>query len=376
MQNNDRDELEKDALGTVEVETQESETQESEIEETEEQETEEQEPETEAFEEEPTQQSETSTGRPTPRRRLVGVEDKKVETKRIIIFLVVTFGLCWLVELFIIRPMYMSGDTDVVTQAVSMIGSMMFAPAFGAIVARLMTQEGLLHSGFQFNFSQHKFCFLFGWFGPTVLIFLGAALYFVIFQDNFDPGMSVFVNAYDGTKEDAIQIVAAFKTDLLVKVFTAPVLNIINSFGEQWGFQAYLLPKLYRKLGTVKAILLTGLASGLWYAPLVLLGYFYGNDYAGFPITGIAAMCVFGMVTGIIYSSLSLITGSIFPAVFAHSALNVMMSQAGYFCFDGGNHFVGPQPTGVISGIPFIIAAVLFMMYMIKNPAKPSSEQA
>ena len=142
----------------------------------------------------------------------------------------------------------------------------------------------------------------------------------------------------------------------------------------EWGFRAYLLPKLYRKFGAVPAVLLSGFASGLWYAPLVTIGYYYGDGNVGFPVVNIIAMCIFGMVTGIIYSFLSLQTGSIFPAVFAHSAVNVLMSQAMLFTHDGGNFFVGPSPTGILSGLPFIIVAVLCFVYIYKNPI-PSSEE-
>lgn len=310
-----------------------------------------------------------------PKSKLVGVDDPKVETKRIVIFLVVAFGICWLMEFTALLPMYGSGDADLTAQAVEMIDSLMFAPAMGAIVARLLTSEGLAHSGFQFNVSQHKFCFGFGWFGMTALTFLGAILYFVIFRDNFDPNMTEFVESSiaNGSTMDAVNIVAAFKTNLFMNVFTAPLLDVIRCFGMEWGFRAYLLPKLYRKLGTIPAMLISGLACGLWYAPLVSIGYFYGEGYYGFPIAGILAMCVFGLVTGCIYSFLALRSGSVFPSILASSALNVMMSQAALFTKDGGNFFIGPAPTGILAGIPFIIMAIICVIYLYKNPVKPST---
>lgn len=308
--------------------------------------------------------------------KLVGVDNAQTESRRIIIFLIVTFVLAWFVEFGAIIPMYHSEETEHVQNAVSMISSMMFAPAFGALLARLLTKEGLVHSGFQFNFSQFKFHFLFGWFGMTVLTFIGALIYFLIYRSNYDPNMTGFVANYVGEETDAVQVIAAYKTDLLIKIFTAPVLDIVNSFGEEWGWRAYLLPKLYRKFGTIKAVLISGFLSGLWYAPLVSIGFFYGTDYPGEPIMGILAMCIYGTVTGIIYAALALRTGSIFPSVFAHSCMSVMMSQASNFTFDGGNYFVGPAPTGIIAGIPILVAAVIFMRDLIKNPVKSSAETA
>lgn len=313
---------------------------------------------------------------PSRRRPLVGVEDKKVETKRIILFLLICFGVSWLIELVAITPLYKSDDVEMVKEALEMISQVLMTPAIAALIVRTITREGLVKSGFQFNFSEHKFLFLFGWFGTTILTFLGAVLYFIIFKDNFDPNMTNFVAAQAaaaGKEIDAVNTVAAYKTDLLISVFTAAVLDIVNAFGEEWGFRAYLLPKLFRKVGAVPAMILSGLASGLWYAPLVALGYYYGDGYGAFPIPGILAMCVFGMFTGIIYSFLCLRTGSICPSVFAHSALSVMMSKAALFTFDGGNYFVGPSPTGIVAGIPIIITAIICIVYMIKHPITPST---
>ena len=318
---------------------------------------------------------------PSKKRELVGVTDKKVETKRILYFLALCFGVTWISEIFAVIPMYQSGEVELVKEAVDMISQMMLTPALAALIVRLVTREGLVKSGFQFNFFAYKFLFLFGWFGTTILTIVGAALYFLIFQNNFDPNMTNFIASYNqgaanaGTQIDAVNIVAAYKTDLLIKFFTAAVLDSINSFGEEWGFRAYLFPKLYRKFGAIPAALLSGFASGLWYAPLVAVGYYYGTENVGFPVVNIIAMCIFGMVTGVIYSFLSLRTGSIFPAVFAHSAVNVLMPQATLFTDDGGNFFVGPSPTGILSGLPFIIVAVLCLVHMYKNPIQPSEER-
>lgn len=321
-------------------------------------------------------------GREIPKRReLIGVTDKKVETKRLVYFLALCFGITWISEIFAIIPMYRSGEVELVTEAAKMISQMMLTPALAALVVRLMTREGLVKSGFQFNFFEHRFLFLFGWFGTTILTVLGAAIYFLIFRDNFDPNMTNFIATYSqgaenaGTQIDAVNIVAAYKTDLLIKFFTAAVLDCINSFGVEWGFRAYLLPKLYRKFGVIPAVLLSGFASGLWYAPLVAVGLYYGEGNVGFPVVNIIAMCIFGMVTGVIYSFLSLRTGSIFPAVFAHSAINILMSQAVLFTHDGGNFFVGPSPTGILSGFPFIIVAALCLVHLYKNPIQPSEEK-
>ena len=75
------------------------------------------------------------------KRKVVGVEDPKIETKRLTIFLIAVFGIAWIAELGVIKPMYQSGDVDTVKEAVNMISSMMFAPAFASLIARVMTRK-------------------------------------------------------------------------------------------------------------------------------------------------------------------------------------------------------------------------------------------
>lgn len=306
---------------------------------------------------------------------------KKLGTKRLVMFLAICFGVAWVVEIFGVIPMYRSGDLDTVKEAAEMISQIMLTPALAALVTRLFTREGLVKSGLQFNFLEQRFLFLFGWFGMSVLTFLGAVIYFAVFRDNFDPNMTNFVASYSesaanaGTQITPVEIVAGVKADLLIKVFTAAVLDVINAFGEEWGFRAYLLPKFFRKVGTIPSMIISGFLSGLWYAPLVAIGYYYGEGNTGFPVVNIVAMCLFGTVTGIIYAFLTLRTGSIFPAVFAHSTLNVMMGQAAQFTFDGGNFFIGPAPTGILAAIPLILTAAICLIHIHKHPIQASEEE-
>jgi membrane protease YdiL (CAAX protease family) len=307
--------------------------------------------------------------------------DKEIETKRLIIFIVLCFGVAWFIEIFGIKPYYNSDDAELASRASELMSQVMLTPALAALVTRFITKEYLVKSGLQLNITEHKLLFGFGWFGTTILTAIGAVIYFVIFKSNFDPDMTNFVAAYSeaaastGTTIDPVDVVASYKTDLVTKLFTAALLDFLNAFGEEWGFRAYLLPKLFRKIGTIPSIIVSGIISGLWYTPLVLIGYYYGTGNAGYPVINIIATCIFSCVTGIIYSYLTLRTGSVFPAAFAHSAVNVMMSQASLFTFDGGDYFIGPSPTGIIGGLPFIIVALICLYDVYKNPVQTTKNE-
>ena len=69
---------------------------------------------------------------------------------------------------------------------------------------------------------------------------------------------------------------------------------------------------------------------------------------------------------GIFLSYVTLKTDSCIPAILGHGAINSIAGLGMYFTADGGNPFVGPAPTGIIGGIPFIITAIIILIFYYK----------
>ena len=67
--------------------------------------------------------------------------EQKYNTKQIIIYLLITFGLTYSIEIFLIRPMVGSTDIAQAYFAQIMVAAVMFLPAVGALVTRLATKE-------------------------------------------------------------------------------------------------------------------------------------------------------------------------------------------------------------------------------------------
>lgn len=95
------------------------------------------------------------------------------------------------------------------------------------------------------------------------------------------------------------------------------VISLPFALGEELGWRGWLLPSLL-PLGTWPALLLTGFIWGLWHSPIILLGYNYGLTH----LSGVLLMTVACMLLGILLGWLRLRTGSIWPAVVAHSTFN------------------------------------------------------
>lgn len=302
------------------------------------------------------------------------MQTEKQDLKRILIYILVTFGLTWAYCLLVVYPLAngesLSGVPALATQL--LVAAAMFFPAIGVLLTRLITKEGFRNAWLKPNLKGNIKYYLLIWFGPGILTLLGAGLYFLVFPKNLDLTFSYFVATLESTgapmEELPIPIGLLMLVQCMQALFLAPALNFVTCFGEEWGWRGYLLPKMSKQFSTVPTLLITGIIWGLWHAPLTVIGHNYGLGYWGFPFTGIAMMCLFCIVMGVILSYVTLKAKSCIPAILGHGAINGIAAIGIYFTHDGGNPFVGPAPTGIIGMIPFLIVAV-FMVIGLKKKA-------
>ena len=295
------------------------------------------------------------------------------DLKRILIFLVITFGLTWGYCLLVIYPLTDGATHNSVPTVEQQLltAAAMFIPALGVALTRLITREGFSDHWLKPHFKGNLQTYLLAWFGPVVLTLLGTGLYFLLFPDQFDPTLGYMQQVMEASGITADDI--PMPLDIMMPVtavqaiFLAPVLNFVTCFGEEWGWRGYLLPKMSKLLPTVPMLLVTGLIWGLWHAPLTIIGHNYGLDYPGFPFAGIAMMCLFCTVMGVFMAWITLKTRSCIPAIIAHGAVNGFAGIGLYYTPDGGNPFVGPAPTGIIGMMAFLIVAFFLAIQMKKD---------
>ena len=140
----------------------------------------------------------------------------------------------------------------------------------------------------------------------------------------------------------------------------SPLLNTIPTFGEEFGWRGYLLPKLM-PIGERKAVLLVGLIWGVWHWPVILMGHNYGLDYFGAPFLGPLAMVWFTLSLSVIFGWLTAKSGSVWPAVIAHGAVNGLAGIGILFVCLNPDPLLGPTPAGVIGGLGLTLCAVLLL---------------
>lgn len=296
-----------------------------------------------------------------------------LETKRIFIYLAVTFlltyGYCFAIIYPLANGENLLGIPAAATQFLVAAG--MFFPAIGVLLTRLITKEGFKNCWLRPNFKGNIKTYLLAYFGPGILTVLGILLYFVIYKENFDPNCSYLMATLEAAGTTADQLPVPLHVLLIIQgieaLFIGPILNFFTCFGEEWGWRGYLLPKMSEKFSLIPMLLINGVIWGLWHAPLTAIGHNYGMGYSGFPFTGILMMCLFCTVLGVFFSYISLKTKSCIPAVLGHGAVNSFSAIGIYFTKDGGNPFIGPAPTGIIGMIPFIIVGILMILHLKKK---------
>lgn len=289
---------------------------------------------------------------------------KKETCKRIVLFLIITFVLTYFIEFLFVLPFARSTEMADALQATVVSAISMMFPAIGVLITRIITKEGFKDHKLIFSLKSVKLKYYFmAWLLPSVLIVLGALIYFLVFPNEFDWNMTYYLGnvTKSGTNVTAEALRSTMISQLITGVILGPVMNCIPCFGEEWGWRGYLLPKLMEVLPCFAAIIIDGVIWGLWHLPLIIGGKNYGFDYPGYPYAGIEMMVVFCIVLGIIFSYMTIKTGSCIPSIIGHGALNAVASVGIVFTVDGGRMLLGPSITGILSMVPAIITAVILL---------------
>ena len=132
-------------------------------------------------------------------------------------------------------------------------------------------------------------------------------------------------------------------------------------FGSTFGpvVLAALFWKRSNRSGVLAGMVAGGVIWGLWHLPLTVSGHNYGTDYLGWPVLGVVAMMIFCTSAGACLYWLSLRCKSILPSALAHGAINAIAAVGNYWLpSDGANFLYGPNPAGLVAGLPLLVLAV------------------
>lgn len=255
---------------------------------------------------------------------------QRVPWAAVITFVVLAFGLAWLVAL----PLWSMVRIGPVFQAKFQLHAtlMMFTPAIAALIVmfvfrvpksdrmRFLGLWPLRPSGRVLGMSAAMLVV------PALLVaaslFLASALGWVHLDLQNFSGFQQTINAQLATLGQAPSDGLPIQTIALLQILSIPLVGIINvltlaTLGEELAWRGWLLPAL-RPLGVWPALIVSGAIWGAWHAPVILLGYNFNRT----DIWGVLLMMGGCVMWGILFGWLRLRTGSLWPAVIAHGVFN------------------------------------------------------
>lgn len=236
------------------------------------------------------------------------MNDKKLAVKRILLFVLFSYGLYWifagLCDLFGIF------QDDAGFQLVTFFA--MFTPAIGSLLTRLVTKEGMANSMLRLNLKGNGKYYILAIAVPLIYTAIEAVLNAAVLGSKFDPNA-----AFELAGVSAVGYTAAVFFNIAMSIALFPVF-----LGEELGWRGYLFPKLKTVMNRPAAYIVCGIIWGVWHTPAIIDGLNFGKDYMGYPYIGVLLMCLFCIGTGIIFTWLTEKTNSVYPAAFAHAVNN------------------------------------------------------
>lgn len=300
-------------------------------------------------------------------RRIRADRPQRVPWAPVAVFVAVACGLAWLVAL----PLWLSGGAEGEGFA-ALLGLlapvMMFTPALATVVVVFLMRtprgERLRFLGiWPLRPAKRVVWFtVAAVFAPVFLVVLSLGVAALLGWVTLDlVNFSGFAETLAASLPEAAQsMLPPIGTLVIIQLASIPLGALINSFlafGEEIGWRGWLVPAL-RPLGTWPALILSGVIWGIWHSPLILLGYNFGlTDWRG-----VALMTVGCVAWGVLLGWSRLRSGSVWPAVFGHGALNAAAGIVGLFAAAGSE--IDPAlvlPLGV-SGWIAIAATVIVLV--------------
>ena len=175
----------------------------------------------------------------------------------------------------------------------------------------------------------------------------------------FKLGTVVDINtAFPQPATGGIPASALFISIAMNTVVLGPLLGLIISFGEEYGWRGFLQTELV-KLGRVRGILLLGVIWGIWHWPVIWMGY----NYPGQPLLGSLFMVLYCIILAYFLAYAVFKSQGIWTAAYLHALNNQTLS---FFIM------AVVAPTSVIYsfgiGLPALALGAIVVLLLLRDP--------
>jgi CAAX protease family protein len=141
-------------------------------------------------------------------------------------------------------------------------------------------------------------------------------------------------------------------------IMIGPFLGLVITFGEEYGWRGYLQNELIR-MGRIKGVFLLGIIWGVWHAPVILMGYNYPDQ----PVLGVLLMTVYCICLAFYLAYAVFKSQGLWTAVYLHALNN---GTAAFFF----GLVVAPASTAFSFGIgiPGLVCMVAVVLLILRDP--------
>lgn len=280
--------------------------------------------------------------------------NKKLEAKRLIIFLLLAFGISWIPAIVLNCAVgyHEWFETYKMPFFALIVGC---GPALANVITRKLTHEGWTDSMLHLKLKGNIKYYLIAVFAAAAMG-IAEGVFATIIYGNAD-----FSDI--GRNMNGMQTIG----NVLLTISVAPLMAF-NTFGEEFGWRGYMNQKMEPLLGTTGTVVVGGIIWGLWHAELTIVGHNFGTDYEGYPYLGILAMCISCTFLGMGLMWLTKKTGSIYPAAIMHASINFGVKGIGQLFISGIPEDFSPTITDeLIASIPTFMLSLVFLMLMLRD---------
>jgi membrane protease YdiL (CAAX protease family) len=232
----------------------------------------------------------------------------------------------------------------------------MSTPAVSAILARLILREGIKDVSFQFGGKRGLTAVVFVVLFPLFLALLTYVPFWLFGWTQLNTKGLIFSGLSSQPVLDLI-------LNALIFTVIGTLALIPAGFGEEFGWRGFMLTRLI-SAKVPWPIFVSGLIWGAWHLPFIIGGLY---DTTSNPLLGslIAMVAVSGYVY--IISWARLYSGSVWPAVLAHAAFNIVYNDTFGAATKGGTYLLGE--TGIVTAL--VMAVIAIILYRVRPLTQP-----
>ncbi len=288
------------------------------------------------------------------------MKNKKLDLIRVVIFTFLANFLFWLL-------MKINSDTMLRNGFF-----LMYTPLIAHILTRLITRDkaDVKELFLPANLRGHIKHYILAVVIPYLMFIISTVLIIVFYSDGYN------ISDCPISEKTGDFIITIFM------VVGSSFFMFYTCLGEEYGWRAYLTPKLENLLPEPLALIVSGIIWGMWHALMIRdYGHNFGTEYKFFPYAGYIAMCISCIFLGAFFTWLTKKTKSVYPAAIAHTAINSINTTDFFISPDTAEKLSGTGQDYFNSGCLMLsgtalVGAVFFVLLCIDCHKKKSlSEQ-